>query len=104
MRCHSEEQANFPDHKSDIEGLFQGEQFELETLDIQAPSFINSGTRFLPATCPPPQSINLTSNGGHTYKLSFEPLCSFASDFSFLIVTMMGIWCAVYVGRAFGGE
>lgn len=103
-RCDFEESADFDGSKSDIEGLFEGEQFELESTDIQAPSFINSGTRFLPASCPPPEQISLTSNGGHTYSLKFDPLCSFASDFSFLIMAMMSIWCAVYVGRAFGGE
>lgn len=103
-RCDFEESADFEGSKSDIESLFDGEKFELDSVDIQAPSFINSGVRFLPASCPPPQQISLSSNGGHTYSLSFEPLCSFASDFSFLIMTMMGIWCAVYVGRAFGGE
>lgn len=103
-RCDFEESADFDGSKTDIEGLFDGDQFELETSDIQAPSFINSGARFLPASCPPPQQISLTSNGGHTYSLKFDPLCSFASDFSYLILAMMSIWCAVYVGRAFGGE
>lgn len=104
LKCEVIKQGDFDAHKTDIESMFQGEQFELETSDIQAPSFINSGTRFLPASCPPPETITLTSNGGHTFAFEYEPLCSFASDFSFLIVTMMGIWCAVYVGRAFGGE
>lgn len=104
LKCEVIKQGDFDAHKTDIESMFQGEQFELETSDIQAPSFINSGTRFLPASCPPPETITLTSNGGHTFAFKYEPLCSFASDFSFLIVTMMGIWCAVYVGRAFGGE
>lgn len=103
-RCDFEEAGDFEGSKTDIEGLFDGEQFELETADIQTPSFINSGARFLPASCPPPQQISLTSNGGHTYSLKFDPLCSFASDFSYLIMAMMSIWCAVYVGRAFGGE
>lgn len=103
--CHAEEQSDFEGKRSDIAALFEGDQFELDTSDIQAPSFINQGTRFLPASgCPAPQTLSLTSNGGHTFQLSYDPICSFASDFSFLIVTMMGIWCAVYVGRAFGGE
>jgi hypothetical protein len=103
--CHAEEQSDFEGKKSDIASLFEGDQFELETSDIQAPSFINSGSRWLPASgCPADQTLNMTSNGGHTFRLSYAPMCSFASDFSFLIVAMMGIWCAVYVGRAFGGE
>lgn len=104
QKCHAEEMSDFDGSKSDIESLVQGEQFELDTNEIQAPSFINAGTRFLPTSCPPPQSITLSSNGGHTYQFSYEPLCSFASDFSFIIVTFVALWCAVYVGRAFGGE
>jgi hypothetical protein len=103
-RCNFEESQDFPGKKSDIESLFQGEQFELDGTEIEAPSFINQGTRFLPSSCPPPEQISLTSNGGHTYQLSYDPICSVASDFSFLIVAMVGLWCAAYVGRAFGGE
>ncbi|UTW09874.1 hypothetical protein KDW96_07620 [Pseudomonas benzenivorans] len=90
--------------KADIEGLFQGEQFELQESEISAPSFINSATRFLPSGCPPPESITLTSNGGHTFQLKYEPICRIASDFSWLIVAFTSLFSALYVGRAFGGE
>lgn len=104
QKCHAEEMSDFEGSKSDIESLVQGEGFELGETEIQAPSFINAGTRFLPTSCPPPEQINMTFAGGHTYHMSYEPLCSFAADFSFIIITFVSLWCAVYVGRAFGGE
>ncbi|WP_255839840.1 virulence factor TspB C-terminal domain-related protein [Pseudomonas benzenivorans] len=103
-RCDYEEAMDYDGKKADIEGLFQGEQFELQESEISAPSFINSATRFLPSGCPPPESITLTSNGGHTFQLKYEPICRIASDFSWLIVAFTSLFSALYVGRAFGGE
>jgi hypothetical protein len=103
-RCDYEEAMDYDGKKADIEGLFQGEQFELKESEISAPSFINSATRFLPSGCPPPETINLTSNGGHTFQLKYDPICRVASDFSWLIVAFVSLFSALYVGRAFGGE
>ncbi|HZX52405.1 MAG TPA: virulence factor TspB C-terminal domain-related protein [Pseudomonas sp.] len=102
--CHAQEQADYEAKSGDIESMFQGDQFELESSEISAPSFINSGTRFLPSSCPPPESISLSSNGGHTFQLKYDPICRVASDFSFLIVAFASLFAALYVGRAFGGE
>lgn len=103
-RCDYEVSQDFDGKKTDIEGLLDGDKFELEESVVNAPSFINETTRFLPASCPPPESISLSSNGGHTFQLSYEPICRVASDFSFLIVAFASLFSALYVGRAFGGE
>jgi hypothetical protein len=103
MRCNAEEQADFDKKKGDIEGLFQGEQFELKEAEVNAPSFINSAARFLPSGCPSPESMNLRSSGGRTLQIKYEPLCEAATDMSWLIVAFTAMFCAVYVGRAFGG-
>ena len=103
MRCNAEEQANFENKKSDIEGLFQGEEFELKEAEVNAPSFISGAGRFLPSGCPSPESMNLRSSGGRTLQLDYKPLCQAATDMSWLIVAFTAMFCAVYVGRAFGG-
>ena len=65
----------------------------------------NEGTRFLPASgCPQPKSFSLSTGGGRTFEFSFEPLCQFASDLSYLIVAAAGVFFAIYIGRASGGE
>jgi hypothetical protein len=104
--CFAEEQADFDGKKSDIEALLEGDKFKLEegSGDIEAPSFINKGTRFLPATCPADERFSLTTGGGRTFALSYEPLCRAASDLSGLLVAVTGIFCALYVGRSVGGQ
>ncbi|MCQ4323054.1 virulence factor TspB C-terminal domain-related protein, partial [Stutzerimonas stutzeri] len=103
MRCNAEEQADFENKKTDIEGLFQGEEFQLEEAEVDAPSFINSAGRFLPSGCPTAEVLNMRSGGGGSLQLSYEPLCEAASGMSWLIVAFTAMFCAVYVGRAFGG-
>lgn len=104
--CFAEEQADFDAKKADIEGLFDGDQFKVDegSGEIEAPSFINKGTRFLPATCPADKSFSLTTGGGRSFGLSFEPLCRAAADLSGLFVAITGIFCALYVGRSVGGQ
>ncbi len=107
-RCDFEESEDFEASKADIKGLFegQGDKFKLDEGrgDIDVPSFINQGTRFLPATCPAAESFSLTTAGGRTFSLSYEPLCRAASDLSGLFVAVATILAALYVGRSVGGN
>src|SRR5690606_18824671 len=105
QRCHAEEQADFESKKADIEALFQGEKFDLDTNEVAADGFINSAARFLPSSgCPSPENINLRTNGGHSFELKYEPLCQAASDLSWLIVSVASLLAALYVGRSLGGS
>jgi len=107
-RCDFEESEDFESNKADIKGLFegQGDKFKLDegSGDIDVPSFINQGTRFLPATCPAAESFSLTTAGGRTFTLSYEPLCRAATDLSGLFVAVATILAALYVGRSVGGN
>lgn len=107
-RCDFEEANDFDSNKTDIEGLFDGhgDKFKLDegAADIDAPSFINQGTRFLPSSCPAAESFSLTTAGGRTFSLSYEPLCRAASDLSGLFVAVATILAALYVGRSVGGN
>lgn len=104
--CHAEEMADFPKHKPAIEAAVSGDQFQLNEGAgvIDVPSFINQGTRFLPSTCPTAESFSLTTAGGRTFQLSYEPLCRAASDLSGLFVAVATVLAALYVGRAVGGQ
>ena len=105
LRCHAEEQADFEKHKPAIESAVQGDKFKLEEgAEIQLPSFINQGTRFLPATCPSAESFSLRTGGGRSFQISYEPLCRAASDLSGLFVAVATVLAALYVGRAVGGQ
>ncbi|CAE6888940.1 conserved exported protein of unknown function [Pseudomonas marincola] len=104
--CFAEEQADFPEQQEAIAGLFQGEKFEVEegTGDIEVPSFVSQGTRFLPASCPAAETLSLKMGGGKTFALSYEPLCRAATDLSGLFVAVATIFAALYVGRSVGGK
>ncbi len=105
MRCEAEKQADFESNKTDIEGLFEGEKFQLDQTEIAAEGFINTAGRFLPANgCPSPENMNLRLNGGRSFELNYEPLCQAASDLSWLIVSIASLLAALYVGRSFGGS
>ena len=106
LRCHAEEQTDFESHKSDIEGMLEGEKFTLDEGDsvIEVPSFINQGVRFLPEACPADETFTLRTSGGRTFALSYEPLCRAASDLSGLFVAVAAILAALYVGRSVGGN
>ncbi|MFN9528861.1 MAG: virulence factor TspB C-terminal domain-related protein [Pseudomonadaceae bacterium] len=101
QQCYAEEMGDFDGKKSDIEGLFQGENFTLPEAEISAPSIIGGATRFLPAGCPAPERAQLS---GGSLSFSYQPLCTIAVDLSWIIVAVASIWAAAYVGRAFGGE
>ena len=104
--CLAEEMTDFPKHKPAIEAAVTGDRFQLDEGSgvIDVPSFINQGTRFLPATCPTAESFSLTTAGGRTFTLSYEPLCRAASDLSGLFVAVATVLAALYVGRSVGGN
>lgn len=105
-RCLAEEMSDFSGNKSEIESLFEGDKFKLQEGegDIEVPSLIRQGTRFLPASCPQDKTFNLSTAGGRTFGLSFEPLCQAATDLSGLFVAVATILAALYVGRSVGGN
>lgn len=100
-RCDMEKALDFEEQRPQIEALFTGEDFQIDEEEIDIPSFIGQGARFLPSTCPAPISIPLS---GKTFQLQMEPFCTFASDLGFLIVAFATLASALYIGRAFGGE
>lgn len=106
QQCFAEEQADFEGQKENIEQLVQGEKFDLDEGegDIDVPSFINQGTRFLPSSCPADETMSLHLAGGRNFGLSYEPLCRAATDLSGLFVAVATIFAALYVGRAVGGK
>ncbi|GGE47672.1 hypothetical protein GCM10007421_22430 [Halopseudomonas oceani] len=100
-KCILQDALDFPTQQSEITSIFQGDEFALDEEEIEIPSFINQGTRFLPSTCPAPIALALS---GKTLQLDTQPFCTFANDLSFLIVAFSALGAALYVGRAFGGE
>lgn len=104
--CLAEEMTDFPKQQSAIEAAVTGDRFQLDEGSgvIDVPSFIDQGTRFLPSACPAAESFSLTTAGGRTFQLSYEPLCRAASDLSGLFVAVATVLAALYVGRAVGGQ
>ncbi|MCY1290763.1 hypothetical protein D9M70_399230 [compost metagenome] len=105
QKCAAEELNDFAGHKDDIEGfLADADPGNPESPQLQVPSFIDSGARWLPSgTCPADQSLNLQTLGGRSFSLSFEPLCAAVNDLSYVLVAIAAVAAALYVGRAFGG-
>lgn len=101
MRCHAEEQADYESKKTDIDSLFQGDKFEIEEQNVDVPSFVDRATTFLPRTCPADQRISVSSG---SISMSYEPLCVLAEGFSWIFVAFTTVFCAIYVGAAFGGN
>ncbi|WP_157825262.1 virulence factor TspB C-terminal domain-related protein [Pseudomonas fluvialis] len=105
--CNSEYREVFDKEvKDDIGKFFQHPDFKGQDDElINVGELFNQGTRFLPSSgCPQPKVVNLRSFGGHSFQFEFDPLCQFATDLSYLIVVAAGVFFAVYVGRAFGGQ
>jgi len=101
-RCQIQESLDFEEQKPSIEALFDSEDYTMgDSEEIDIPSFIGEGARFLPASCPAPISMALS---GKTLYLDTQPFCTFAIDLSFLIVAFATLASALYIGRAFGGE
>lgn len=105
LRCAYEKQSDYEKHKADIKAAVTGNKFEIDdSTEIQIPSFINQGTRFLPASCPADKTFSLITNGGRTFAVTYGPLCAAATDLGYLIVIAVGAFCVLYVGRSLGGE
>ncbi|WP_236658324.1 virulence factor TspB C-terminal domain-related protein [Pseudomonas knackmussii] len=105
LRCAYEKQSDYDKHKDEIKAAVTGQKFEIDdSSEIQIPSFINQGTRFLPAACPTANTFSLQTGGGRSFTISYQPLCSLASDLGYLIVIAVGCFCVLYVGRSLGGE
>lgn len=105
LRCAYEKQSDYDKHKDEIKAAVTGQKFEIDdSSEIQIPSFINQGTRFLPAACPADKTFSLQSGGGRSFALTYEPLCAAATDLGYLIVIAVGAFCVLYVGRSLGGE
>ena len=100
-KCILQDAFDYSSQKSDVETVFQGEAFVMDTEEIDIPSFIGQGARFLPSTCPAPIPLALS---GKTLQLETQPFCTFANDLSYLIVAFATLAAALYIGRAFGGE
>lgn len=105
QNCRMEELLDYGDEqKQQMTELLEGEEYHFteddnETIELEG--FINQGSRFLPASCPPPISIALS---GRSFQLDTGPFCSFADALGYLIVAFATLAGALYVGRAFGGE
>lgn len=103
--CSDQAAMDYPKQRDAINDfLNQPDLKPEEDEEIDLGSMFSEGTRFLPSGCPAPESVALTSAGGRTFQFSYEPLCQLATDLSYLIVAAAGIFFAVYVGRAVGGE
>lgn len=90
--------------KPQIEAAVQGSEYQLGTSSVNLGNSFNEGAsaaRWLGSSCPPDRSFSVT---GHSFSLSWQPLCNFASSLSYVIVAMAGLFFAVYVGRGLGGQ
>lgn len=102
--CENKAALDFNSQKDEVAEYLKGDQFKAQDdEEIDLGSMFSEGTRFLPSSCPEPESFHLISAGGRTFAFTYEPLCQLASDLSFLIVAAAGVFFAVYVGRATGG-
>ncbi len=105
MKCNGEAATNFPGQKDDIADFLDNPDYKMEEdEEVDIASYFDEGTRFLPSSCPPPKTFHLTTGGGRTFQFSYESICQFASDLSYLIVAAAGVFFAIYIGRAAGGE
>jgi len=103
-RCDAEDLNDFEKHKDKIDTLLEGDNFELnDTEVVEVESFIAGQARWLPSTCPSDEQMSLRLNGGRTFSLSYEPLCSAAGSLSPLIVIIATLMATLYVGRGSGG-
>lgn len=93
-----------PEVEQQIQSVFEGEENQLETKEIAIGSVFTDGlnaARWLPSTCPTPESVTVF---GRSYSISWQPLCTFASALSALIVAMASIFFIVYLGKGLKGS
>lgn len=106
MRCDMEKAYDFEGNKSTIEGLLEGEKFELleSGEPIEVPSFLNMHARWLgSSSCPSDETISLRTGGGRTFSLSYEPLCTAATTISPLLIIISTVLATLYIGRGSEG-
>lgn len=87
-----------------IKAVFEGEENELQTKEVSVDSVFTDGlnaARWLPSTCPTPESVTVF---GRSYSISWQPLCTFASALSALIVALASIFFIVYLGKGLKGS
>lgn len=87
-----------------IKSVFEGEENQLETKEVSVDSVFTDGlnaARWLPSTCPTPESVTVF---GRSYSISWQPLCTFASALSSLIVALASIFFIVYLGKGLKGS
>lgn len=103
--CTGLDMADFPGQKDQIDDFLDQPALKPEEdEEINLGDMFSEGTRFLPSSCPQAKQVSLTLMGGRSFSFSYEPLCQFASDLSYLIVAAAAVFYALYVGRAVGGE
>ena len=93
-----------PEVEQQIQSIFEGEENQLETKEIAIASVFTDGlnaARWLPSSCPVPESVTVF---GRSYSISWEPLCTFASALSALIVAIASIFFIVYLGKGLKGS
>ena len=105
LKCDAEDATDFPSQRDEISDFLKNPAYRMEEdEEVDISSYFKEGTRFLPSSCPLPKVFHLTTGGGRTFQFSYESICLFASDLGFLIVAAAGVFFAIYVGRAAGGE
>lgn len=93
-----------PEVEQQIKSVFEGEENQLETKEIAVGSLFTDGlnaARWLPSSCPVGESVTVM---GRSYSISWQPLCTFASSLSALIVAMASIFFIVYLGKGLKGS
>ena len=74
---------------------------DLEESEVHLASIISGHVRFLPSTCPPPQSFTVF---GRQFAFSNDMFCNFAISISWLVVAMASLTAALYIGQSFGSS
>lgn len=92
-----------PDAKQAMAEAFQSTHENIEETEIHLDSIIANATnsRFLPSSCPPAQTFTVY---GRQFAFKNDYFCNFATAMSWLVVSLAGLFAAVYIGKAFGGS
>ncbi|MFT5781186.1 MAG: hypothetical protein ACI9EB_000547 [Pseudomonas sp.] len=92
-----------PDAKQAMAEAFEKTHENIEETEIHLDSIIANATnsRFLPSSCPPAQTFTVY---GRQFAFKNDYFCNFATAMSWLVVSLAGLFAAVYIGKAFGGS
>lgn len=77
------------------------DKYQLDEEEVDVSGFFETGTRWLPATCPADPVMNFARA---SISLPMELPCWAATQLGYVLVAFGGIFFIVYVGRSFGGE